>query len=157
MNRTYAAVFFSVFVAGFAMLFALKNAENAGAKNNDPQRTIRENSAFICSPRERPVPFGYPLKLPMSAHNVSYPTDGWECSGELDANFVSAFGQISSCFQNQGWKPEKRISLDANLSPRAIFTFGKPECGLVLMLWKIDTDTTGFSYRRESKKLQNEQ
>ena len=112
MNRTGAIVFLSVFAAGLAVLFALKGAKNPQTASNDTQRAAQKSPAAGGVQSGKAALSEYPLKLPMSARNVVYSADGWECSGEFDANFVSAFGQLSSGFQNLGWKPAKRISID---------------------------------------------
>ena len=82
---------------------------------------------------------------------VRCPENSWEYSGEFAANFVSARAQLSSWIQNQLWQPERLITLEENLKPRIILTFSAKDYELTLLLWKIKTDLTGFSYRRDKK------
>ena len=76
-------------------------------------------------------------------------TDGWEFEGETASNFISPRTKITAALLHDGWSPENQITLDEKLSPRVLLTFRKGELELTLMLWKIDTGTTGFAYRRE--------
>ena len=46
---------------------------------------------------------------------------------------------------------EKQITLDASLKPQILLTFTRQEYELTLLLWKIKTNLTGFSYRRDKK------
>ncbi len=92
-----------------------------------------------------------PLQLPPGITAQRCPENSWEYSGEISANFVSARGRLSAWFQNQSWRPEKQITLDASLKPRVILTFSNGEYELTLLIWKIGTDLTGFSYRRDKK------
>lgn len=89
------------------------------------------------------------LALPPGITASACPENSWEYAGEVAANFVSTSGRLSAWFQNQSWRPERRITLDASISPRVILTFSNHGWELTLMLWKINTDTTGFAYRRE--------
>ena len=56
---------------------------------------------------------------------------------------------LSAWLQNSSWIPEKQITLDAHRMPQVILTFRNDEYELTLLLWKIQTDRTGFSYRRD--------
>ena len=89
-----------------------------------------------------------PLNLPDEKRNATG-TDSWEFAGELGSNFVSARTKLTAELMHQGWSPDRQITLDDKLSPRVLLTFRKDTLELVLMLWKIDTGTTGFSYKRE--------
>ena len=89
-----------------------------------------------------------PLKLPDEKKNAPG-SDGWEYEGEIGSNFVSAKTRFTAELLYRGWKPDKQITLDETLSPRVLLTFQQDSLELVLMLWKIDTVTTGFSYKRE--------
>ena len=98
------------------------------------------------------APRGLPaLVLPPGITARPCPEDSWEYTGEIHSNFVSARGRLSSWFQKSSWRPEKRITLDASLKPQVILTFSNREYELTLLLWKIKTDLTGFSYRRDRK------
>lgn len=89
-----------------------------------------------------------PLSLPAGAKTENGSDKSWECSGEIKSNLVSARGRLISSFCHQGWVPSKKISLDESLAPREILTFTKDKYELILMLWKISGNMTGFSYRR---------
>jgi hypothetical protein len=90
-----------------------------------------------------------PLSLPAGANTESGTEKSWECSGELNSNLVSARGRLVSSFCHQGWVPAQKISLDESLFPREILTFTQNKYELILMLWKISGNMTGFAYRRE--------
>ena len=92
-----------------------------------------------------------PLQLPPGITAQRCPENSWEYSGEIAANFISARARLNSWFQNQSWLPERRITLDESLSPKVILTFSGNAYELTLMVWKINTDLTGFSYRRDKK------
>lgn len=89
-----------------------------------------------------------PLNLPDEKRNAPG-TDRWEFAGEIGSNFVSARTKLTAELMHQGWRPDRQITLDDRLSPRILLTFRKDTLELVLMLWKIDTGTTGFTYKRE--------
>ena len=98
-----------------------------------------------------------PLQLPPGITAQRCPENSWEYTGEIAANFVSARGRLSSWLQNRSWLPKKRITLDASLKPQMILTFSNREYELTLLIWKIKTNLTGFSYRRDKKtELQGE-
>ena len=86
---------------------------------------------------------------PMASSLFRTSGDSWEYTGEAAMNFVNSRGQFTASLLHQGWKPEEKISLDENLSPRELLTFRRGDMELILMLWKIDAGTTGFAYRRE--------
>lgn len=76
-------------------------------------------------------------------------TDSWEFEGQVNSNYISTRTKFSAALLHDGWKPERQITLDDKLSPRVLLTFQKDDLELTLMLWKIDTGTTGFTYRRD--------
>ena len=90
-----------------------------------------------------------PLQLPPGITAQRCPENSWEYTGEIASNFVSARGRLSAWLQNSSWIPEKQITLDAHRMPQVILTFRNDEYELTLLLWKIQTDRTGFSYRRD--------
>ena len=90
-----------------------------------------------------------PLSLPADANTESGSEKSWEYSGDIKSNLVSARARLVSSFCHQGWVPARKISLDQSLSPREILTFTKNNHELILMLWKISGNMTGFAYRRE--------
>ena len=90
-----------------------------------------------------------PLALPGGIRAERCPEKSWEFSGEINSNMVSARGRLEASFCNQGWHTGKKISLDESLSPREILTFTKNKYELILMLWRISGNVTGFAYRRE--------
>ena len=89
-----------------------------------------------------------PLKLPDEKSRKSG-SDSWEFTGETLTNFVTAQAKFNAELMHQGWRPEKRIPLEESISPRILLTFRNRDLELILMLWKIDVDTTGFAYKRE--------
>ena len=89
-----------------------------------------------------------PLEIP--GEQKSRPgTDGWEYTGETAANFVTARAKLQAALFHRSWRLEKEIPVEESLSPSVLMTFRRADIELVLMLWKIDSGTTGFSYRRE--------
>ena len=136
------AVFLLVFLGGLGMILLL----HASAA---PERgTAKPSIATVPKDAPRGLP---PLTLPPGTEARRCPDNSWEYTGEIQANFVSARGRLSAWFQNYAWRPEKRITLDASLKPQVILTFSNQEYELTLLLWKIKTDLTGFSYRRDKK------
>lgn len=138
----FSAVFLLVFLGGLGMVLLLHAP--AEEKSRDPARVRSSGAPDV--PRGLP-----PLELPRGAKVWRCPENSWEYTGEIAANFVSARGQLSSWFQSRFWRPEKRITLDASLKPQMILTFSNREYELTLLIWKIRTDLTGFSYRRDKK------
>lgn len=139
----FAAIALLVFLCGLgAVLFHRMPAKKTAAKSVPAVQTTRPASA----PRGLP-----PLRLPPGVTAERCAENSWEYSGEIAANFVLARARLNSWFQNQSWRPERRITLDESLSPKVILTFSGNEYELTLMVWKINTDLTGFSYRRDKK------
>src|SRR5574344_715002 len=138
MRKLYALTFLLVLLSGLTLLLALRYT---------PARKDPGRRAF--SPFARPVSGGAeaarepPLRLPAAAEASRAPQKSWEYSGTFAANFVSARGQLVSWIQNQGWRPEKQITLDESREPRVILTFSRGQFELILMLWKVSTDCTG--------------
>ena len=136
------AVFLLVFLGGLGMILLL----------HAPAREERSAASSPVSGVPADAPRGLPaLVLPPGITARPCPEDSWEYTGEIHSNFVSARGRLSSWFQKSAWRPEKRITLDASLKPQVILTFSNREYELTLLLWKIKTDLTGFSYRRDRK------
>ena len=147
----FLSVFLLVFLGGLGiLLFHREPLQKTG--NRKPAITVPQSPRTTPAPRNLP-----PLRLPPGATAVRCPENSWEYSGEFAANFVSARAQLSSWLQNQLWQPERLITLEENLKPRIILTFSAKDYELTLLLWKIKTDLTGFSYRRDKKtELQGE-
>lgn len=137
-----SAVFLLVFLGGLGLMLLLHQPA-AKRRPAAPPPAVRGTTG---APRGLP-----PLELPRGAKARPCPENSWEYTGEIAANFVSARGQLNSWFQNRSWRPEKRITLDASLKPQMILTFSNREYELTLLIWKIKTDLTGFSYRRDKK------
>ena len=139
----FAVVFLLVFFGGTGLLLFLREPARPAAGQpsvgNQPSRR---------SPVRETLP---PLRLPPGVTAQRCTENSWEYSGEIAANFVSARARLNSWFQNQSWLPERRITLDESLSPKVILTFSGNAYELTLMVWKINTDLTGFSYRRDKK------
>ena len=70
-------------------------------------------------------------------------------TGETNTNFVTAKAKFSAELMHQGWRPDKQITLEESITPRILLTFLNRDLELILMLWKIDINTTGFAYKRE--------
>lgn len=141
----FLSVFLLVFLGGLGiLLFHREPLQKTG--NRKPAITVPQSPRTTLAPRNLP-----PLRLPPGATAVRCPENSWEYSGEFAANFVSARAQLSSWLQNQLWQPERLITLEENLKPRIILTFSAKDYELTLLLWKIKTDLTGFSYRRDKK------
>ena len=132
----YIMVFLLVFLCGSGFLMLKSIARKPGPQPPQPHKT--ESVKGILPP----------LKLPNESKSLPG-TDSWEYQGETASNFISARAKIHAALLHDGWKPEKQITLDEKVSPRVLQTFRKGELELTLMLWKINTGTTGFAYRRE--------
>ena len=144
----FTAVFLLIFLGGLGIVLLQQPAGTAETKKR-PSGTATESFSPAGSSA---APIGLPpLLLPRGAEARRCPENSWEYSGEIPANFVSARGQLSSWFQNLSWRPEKQITLDASLKPQILLTFTRQEYELTLLLWKIKTNLTGFSYRRDKK------
>lgn len=139
-------VFALTFALGTSALWCLHALGGGGGNPRpSPRANLAHGGQADCgsSPEK-------PLKLPNAASARAGAKEGWEYSGEIAANFVSARAQLDSWTQNQGWAPKNKITLDASLSPREILTFSRGSQELTMLIWKISTDETGFAYRRES-------
>ncbi len=139
----FAVVFLLVFCGGTGLLLLLREpARPAAGQPSVGDRPFRR------SPVQETLP---PLRLPPGVTAQRCAENSWEYSGEIAANFVSARGRLSAWFQSQSWRPEKQITLDESLRPQVILTFSSGKYELTLLIWKIGTNRTGFSYRREKK------
>ncbi len=139
----FSLVFLLVFFGGTGLVLLLRQPARAVEKRSPglPQ-TLRR----AVKPEVLP-----PLRLPPGVTAQHCPENSWEYTGEISANFVSARGRLSAWFQNQSWLPEKQITLDESLKPQVILTFTNREYELTLLIWKIGTNRTGFSYRRDKQ------
>lgn len=147
--RRFLQIFILTFALGmiWVLMWQLFGVDSVKSyKNSAPAKKIAENS-------KSSTDFSKPLVLPNSAIARAGAKEGWEYSGEISANFVSARAQIDSWMQNQGWIPENKITLDENIAPKVILTFKSESEELTILLWKISTNETGFAYRRESENL----
>ena len=129
-------VFLLVFLCGTGFLMLKDVARKPEPPRPQPRRTEAVKGVLPA------------LKLSDEKKNETG-ADGWEFQGETASNFISARTKITAALLHDGWSPENQITLDAKLSPRVLLTFRKGDLELTLMLWKIDTGTTGFAYRRE--------
>jgi hypothetical protein len=140
------SIFLLVFCCG--MIFVGMQNSNRNRKSKTSQlpdkKSLPGAAAGSCKIKNLP-----PLSLPAGANTESGSEKSWEYSGDIRSNLVSARGRLVSSFCHQGWVPAKKISLDASLAPREILTFTKQNHELILMLWKISGNMTGFAYRRE--------
>ncbi|MDD6338669.1 MAG: hypothetical protein PUC15_09855 [Lentisphaeria bacterium] len=132
----FILVFLLVFLCGTGFLMLKRVAQKPEPPRPQPRRTEAVKGILPA------------LKLPDEKKN-EVGTDGWEFEGETASNFISTRAKITAALLHDGWSPENQITLDDKLSPRVLLTFRKAELELTLMLWKIDTGTTGFAYRRE--------
>ena len=132
----FILVFLLVFLCGTGFLMLKQIARRPEPPRPQPRRTEAVKGVLPA------------LKLPDEKKNAPG-TDSWEFEGETASNFISTRAKISAALLHDGWTPEKQITLDEKLSPRVLLTFRKGDLELTLMLWKIDTGTTGFAYRRE--------
>lgn len=151
MTGAFAKVFFITFALGMAAVFLINGYVMHGESSNPARATngvVRSLGKNI-APDNAYELLG-PLKLPVSVVSSQQGVKGgWEFSGFLNANFVSARAQLDSWMQNQGWIPENKISLDESIEPRVILTFSRGSQEMTMFLWKISTDSTGFAYKRE--------
>ena len=150
----FTAVFLLIFLGGLGIVLLQQPAGTAETKKR-PSGTATESFSPAGSSA---APIGLPPLPHICSSHAAFlaearrcPENSWEYSGEIPANFVSARGQLSSWFQNLSWRPEKQITLDASLKPQILLTFTRQEYELTLLLWKIKTNLTGFSYRRDKK------
>ena len=150
----FTAVFLLIFLGGLGIVLLQQPAGTAESQKRQSGAAAESFSPAGSSAAPIGLP---PLPLPRGAEARRCPENSWEYTGEIAANFVSARGRLSSWLQNRSWLPEKRITLDASLKPQMILTFSNREYELTLLIWKIKTNLTGFSYRRDKKtELQGE-
>ena len=151
MTGAFAKVFFITFALGMAAVFLM----NGYVMHGESSDSARATNGVVKSLGKNIAPDNAydllgPLKLPISVVSSQQGVKGgWEFSGFLNANFVSARAQLDSWMQNQGWIPENKISLDESIEPRVILTFSRGSQEMTMFLWKISTDSTGFAYKRE--------
>lgn len=151
MTGAFAKVFFITFALGMAAVFLM----NGYVMHGESSDSARATNGVVRSLGKNIAPDNAyellgPLKLPVSVVSSQQGVKGgWEFSGFLNANFVSARAQLDSWMQNQGWIPENKISLDESIEPRVILTFSRGSQEMTMFLWKISTDSTGFAYKRE--------
>lgn len=140
--RLHCAVALLVFFCGTGTLLLMRQTPD---RKTVPLQMQKKTQVHDTPIRHR-LP---PLRLPPEAEATPCTENSWEYSGEVKVNFVSARGRLSSWFQNQSWLPERKITLDESLNPKVILTFSRQQHELTLLIWKINTDLTGFSYRRD--------
>ncbi len=151
MTGAFSKVFFITFALGMAAVFLM----NGYVMHGESSDSARATNGVVRSLGKNIAPDNAydllgPLKLPVSVVSSQQGVKGgWEFSGFLNANFVSARAQLDSWMQNQGWIPENKISLDESIEPRVILTFSRGSQEMTMFLWKISTDSTGFAYKRE--------
>lgn len=138
--RLSILVFLLVFLSGTAVLILRRDGFGSGVPGRRAPQMRKTEPVKGVLPE---------LKLPGDLRKVRPSGDSWEYTGEAAMNFVTTRGQFTAALLHQGWKPEQRIALDENLSPRELLTFTGGGMELIMMLWKIDTGSTGFAYRRE--------
>ncbi len=151
MTGAFAKVFFITFALGMAAVFLMNGYVMHGESSDSARATngVVKSLGKNIAPDNAYELLG-PLKLPVSVVSSQQGVKGgWEFSGFLNANFVSARAQLDSWMQNQGWIPENKISLDESIEPRVILTFSRGSQEMTMFLWKISTDSTGFAYKRE--------
>lgn len=147
--RSFIQIFALTFVFGMLVVLGVRMAKESsgGAAARLTKNGEATMQADSCGD------FSKPLALPLFAKAKVGAKDGWEYSGEIEANFVSARAKLDAWTQNQGWVPENKITLDASLSPKEILTFKRGSDELTMLIWKISGGETGFAYRRESQNL----
>lgn len=145
------SVFFSIFSMGIAVVLFLKisNASVSSQPPDPPSPAEAAGKSADRMPSADAPRHLRPLALPLGATAERCVEKSWEFSGEADGNVVSARGRLVASFCNQGWTPDKKITLDKTISPREILTFTKGKYELILMIWKISGNVTGFTYRRD--------
>lgn len=151
MTGAFSKVFFITFALGMAAVFLMNGYVMHGESSDSAPATngVEKSLGKNIAPDNAYELLG-PLKLPISVVSSQQGVKGgWEFSGFLNANFVSARAQLDSWMQNQGWIPENKISLDESIEPRVILTFSRGSQEMTMFLWKISTDSTGFAYKRE--------
>lgn len=151
MTGAFSKVFFITFALGMAAVFLMNEYVMHGESSDSARATngVVKSLGKNIAPDNAYELLG-PLKLPVSVVSSQQGVKGgWEFSGFLNANFVSARAQLDSWMQNQGWIPENKISLDESIEPRVILTFSRGSQEMTMFLWKISTDSTGFAYKRE--------
>lgn len=139
------STFLLVFCCGMIFVFFHNSYKLSGHKASGlPEK----NSGIKTAAAAFDVKKLQPLPLPQGTNAERGFDKSWEYTGEIKSNLVSARGRLVSSFCQQGWIPDKKISLDESLAPREILTFTQNKYELILMLWKISGNATGFAYRR---------
>lgn len=154
MNKFFLclSLFFLVFCAGMGFVLfkntGRKNISSTGEKRKlslrEQAKKIAEKAVATDAPRHL-----LPLLLPLDMTAERCTEKSWEFSGRANGTLVSVRGRLISSIYKQGWRSEKKISLDETLAPQEILTFRKNKYELILMLWKISGNMTGFAYRRD--------
>ena len=141
---------FSVFLLVFCCGMLFVYFQNTSGK---PQQKKSSKTPETTLPPLRPAAGRAdmlpPLPLPEGMKAEKGSDKSWEYTGEIKSNLVSARARLVSFCCHQGWVPDQKIPLDETLSPREILTFKKGKYALILILWKISGNVTGFAYRRE--------
>ena len=148
----HLAVFLFVFCTGMIFVYSMSPGVTPKKAESKEVKTSGKKSSSLTAAETSAVKVLPPLVLPEGMKGERSSEKGWEYTGEIKSNLVSARGRIVAAICHQGWTPDKKITLDETLSPREILTFTKEKYELILMLWKISGSATGFAYRREQQK-----
>ena len=89
------------------------------------------------------------FRLPVGSIVLENDSSGktWNQNGLMNVTFVSAMAQFKSTLKSQGWKETQHINMGKE-KKQAIMTWQRGDDKITLMLWKINTNTTGFSWGR---------
>lgn len=139
--KLFLLTFLLIFFSGVALLAFFK-MPSTDRKLQKPSVPARES----LSDEER---HKNKLLLPDFLVRDETGKNSWEYSGVIPMNFVTAKMRVASWFIRDSWKGDRQITLDSTLKPQIILTFLRGEHELTVFLWKIDTNSTGFSCKRE--------
>ena len=103
------------------------------------------------------VPAAEPFRLPVGARVTSTAGDGkgWSVSGEVNAPLVQARARLLSAVTAADWTFLHEIPLGRR-NERRLLAFRRGAYELTVMVWRVSTDRSGFSYGLSGKRGQGE-
>lgn len=87
------------------------------------------------------------FKLPIGSVVTQRDETGktWKQNGILNVTYVSAVMQFNSALNSKGWHKIQQIDM-GNDGMQSLMVWERGKVRITLMLWKISTSKTGFSW-----------
>ena len=91
-----------------------------------------------------------PFRLPASATvtHVEQDAAGWNQEGVIANSMPAARRLMISALTSSHWRMEKAIPI-GSANERMLYRWAKGRQRMMLMMWRIDENKTGFSWGRE--------